>query len=59
MTDWGTTARARIVNIESDELTVVARALDSLELAFRPLIQQLRDDTEPVLILPEPGEMEQ
>ena len=59
MTDWGTIASACIGDIKSDEIAVVARVLDSLELAFRPLIQQLRDDTEPVLVLPEPAETEQ
>ena len=58
MTDFKAVARARGLDIPEAELERIARTLEALESAFRPLTADLPASLEPAtaLCLPEKGE---
>jgi hypothetical protein len=51
MTDWRKLGQAR--GIPPEDLERVASVLETLEVAFHPLAQQVSPSTEPALILSE------
>lgn len=57
MTDFRAVARARGLGIPEEELDRVARPLEAIEAAFRPLVAELPSLLEPATaICPEAGE---
>ena len=50
MTDWSAVAKARGIAIPPTELARIASTLETLEAAFRPLIEPLTPDMEPALL---------
>jgi hypothetical protein len=51
MTDWIQVGRAR--GTPPEDLDRVAAILQTLEAAFRPLVQQIPQSAEPATVLPE------
>jgi hypothetical protein len=59
MKNWKKIAEAHDLRIPESDLERVAPALDSLEIAFRPLTKTIPDDIEPAVtfrVFPESGE---
>ena len=58
MKDWKAIARARDLGIPEEDLERVVKPLESLEEAFRPLMQELTPDIEPLNHICPPGQNE-
>ncbi len=49
MSDWRKIAEARGLEISEDEAARIARTLEALETAFRPLAAAIPEDVEPAV----------
>jgi hypothetical protein len=51
--DWKAIAQARNLDIPEEAIVRIAPSLDTLEAAFRPLLQRIPDTVEPAITLSE------
>ena len=51
--DWKAIAQARKLDIAEEAIARIAPALDALEAAFRPLLEQIPHTVEPAITLSE------